>query len=228
MNGASSRSRAAWRGRRGQVAPGDRPAVAHRHEARDRQRQHHAPAPTDHAQPAPVGDHQVDGRRQRGVVRADRDDVMRVVGDRGGEGAGPEAESADETHGHGGGRCVAVDHRQLEQVAARVGFGPARDHPRPQAAAPGHELAVDRLDHVQPARGRGHGEIRRRPRMRAELIHHPHGPAGQAAAAVGGHEPSRQVGALDAKPPPVVHHDEVRRVALRAAGRQAGRSAAPD
>ena len=86
-----------------------------------------------------VGDHEVDGAADAGVVDADGDDIMTVMGNRRGEGAAREAEASDKGFGDGAVGLVAVDDDDLEEVIFGVGVEAAV---RGQAVGDGYDQAV--------------------------------------------------------------------------------------
>ena len=66
-------------------------------------------------------DEALDRQRHLGVAHADDDDVVRVVRERRGEGAAAEAEAAHEAEADPARAEMALDHRDLREVALRVG-----------------------------------------------------------------------------------------------------------
>ena len=89
----------------------------------------------------------------RGVVDADGDDVVGVVGDGGGERAARQAEAGDEAAADAAGRVVALDHGDLGEVARRVGDDVAVRARGGDGAGDRDQLLRDDLDHAHVAVG---------------------------------------------------------------------------
>ena len=92
------------------------------HQARDRERElldHSAPFRDDDAA-ADLG-HPHRARRHVGVVDSQRDDVVSVMGDGRRECAALQPDVGRESESDASGRVVALDHRDLDQVAREVG-----------------------------------------------------------------------------------------------------------
>ncbi len=121
---------------------------------RQGQRGQHLPA-GDRDQPPIEGDQSVERGAEVGVTGADRDEVVRVVADRGGERAAPQAEAAHQADADVAGCAVPLDDDQLEEVARGVGDRLAVADGRALDQAARDDLAGDRLDHRQRAAGVG-------------------------------------------------------------------------
>ncbi len=112
----------------------------------------------DHLAAPHVGDGR-HGRPHFVVVDADDDDVVRVVGHAGGDGAPLEAHALDQAQAHIAGAMVPLDDGHLEQVAVRV----CDDVPivcgRRQAQVLGDDLVGDGADDARRALASRDGKI---------------------------------------------------------------------
>ena len=93
-----------------------------------------------------------DGEREVVVAHADDDEVVGIVGDRGGERAVRQSRARDEAEPDPAGRKVPLDDRDLGQARVCVRDGVAVDDDRLSLERLRHDLVLDQPDRADRAR----------------------------------------------------------------------------
>ena len=106
-----------------------RTTVESGHQARNRQRQHGAPAGQYRAEPATVFNDQIDRGAKRRIIGADRHNIMRIMRHRRRDRTRFQSEPADKAHCRGCVRRITVHHDNFENITLRIGDNLARHDP---------------------------------------------------------------------------------------------------